>query len=308
MSEPLRIPRRAIVGMLLGSALISTAAPLARASEAESLTAAFYRMVVGAVALALIAALRSEPLWTTRRAFLRAAPAGIFFTFDLYLWHESIAIVGPGLATILVNLQVVLLGIAGFLVYKERVTWRFYAGTALILPGVWLLVGASQAPGQALPTDGILYGLGAAAAYAGFVLSLRSLQSDPDSPAPSVNLGYASVWTAMGSVALALITGQTDFWVIESPRMAITLMAYGVVCQAIGWLVITRAAPSLPAALVGLFLLLQPTLAFVWDVAFFDRATSWFDVAGLTLVLVGVFLASFRKAPVSSRSVSAPSE
>lgn len=295
MSTAVRIPRRAIVGMLTGAVMISTAAPLVKAAEAEPLTAAFYRMVVGAVALILIAVLRGESPAAGWRHFFRAAPAGLFFTFDLYLWHESIGLVGPGLATILVNLQVILLGIAGFLVFKESVTWRFYAGIACIVPGVWLLIGAGH--GDATFGRGVIYGLLAAVAYAGFVLSMRLTQSAKDSPPPSINLAYASIWTGMGTVVLALSTGVFDFWRIPSPKIGLLLLAYGVVCQAIGWLMITRSSPNLPAALIGLFLLIQPALSFVWDVAFFGRATSWLDVFGMTAVLVGVFLASFRRAP-----------
>ena len=231
---------------------------------------------------------------------LRAAPAGLFFTADLFLWHESIALVGPGLATILVNLQVIVLGVAGFLVFKERVTWRFYAGIACIVPGVWLLVGMGSGAGADGFGKGVVYGLLAAVAYAGFVLSMRTTQSAEDSPAPSVNLAYASIWTGLGTAVLALVTGATDFLFVPSPRVALLLIAYGVVCQAFGWLLITRAAPNLPAALVGVFLLLQPALAFVWDVAFFGRTTAWSDVVGLTAVLVGVFFASFRKAPTAT--------
>jgi drug/metabolite transporter (DMT)-like permease len=283
--------------MLAGAVMISTAAPLVRAAEAPTLTAAFYRMVVGTIALFLIAKLRGETLSSDWRHVVRALPAGVFFTFDLYLWHESILLVGPGLATILVNLQVLILGAAGFLVFKERVTWRFYAGIAFILPGVWMLVGLGSGASSETFGRGVIYGLMAAAAYAGFVLSMRVTQSAEDGPAPSVNLAFASMWTGVGSVVLAMLTGEWSFWVISSPKVALLLLAYGVVCQSIGWLLITRASPQLPAALVGLFLLVQPALAFVWDVAFFDRATSWFDVVGILLVLLGVFMASFRKAP-----------
>ena len=52
--------------------------------------------------------------------------------------------------------------------------------------------------------------------------------------------------------------------------------------------------PLLPASLVGLLLLLQPTLSFVLDVILFSRPTSGLDWIGLALSLLGIFLASVR--------------
>ena len=49
---------------------------------------------------------------------------------------------------------------------------------------------------------------------------------------------------------------------------------------------------SVPLAVAGLFmiLLLQPSLSFVWDVLFFNRATSTLAWAGVLLALSGICL------------------
>jgi drug/metabolite transporter (DMT)-like permease len=47
---------------------------------------------------------------------------------------------------------------------------------------------------------------------------------------------------------------------------------------------------KLEAALIGLILLLQPTLAFVWDVLFFARPAMPLEVLGVLLTLVAIYL------------------
>ena len=55
-----------------------------------------------------------------RRARLIAWMAGVFFAADLVLWHNAIEQVGAGLATVLGNTQVVLVGLLAWLLLGER--------------------------------------------------------------------------------------------------------------------------------------------------------------------------------------------
>ena len=53
---------------------------------------------------------------------------------------------------------------------------------------------------------------------------------------------------------------------------------------------ITSSLNQVPVSQVGLALLLQPALSFVWDVWFFDRGFSALEAAGAALVLVAIWL------------------
>jgi drug/metabolite transporter (DMT)-like permease len=68
------------------------------------------------------------------------------------------------------------------------------------------------------------------------------------------------------------------------------LLAYGVTAQVVGWLLISRGLPHVEAGRAGLILLLQPSLAFVWDILFFHRPTDAADVTGAVLALVAIYL------------------
>ena len=64
-----------------------------------------------------------------RRAVRLAAIAGIFFAGDLTFWHHAIEYVGAGLATVLGNLQVLIVGViflglvAGQVLREPVVRW-----------------------------------------------------------------------------------------------------------------------------------------------------------------------------------------
>jgi drug/metabolite transporter (DMT)-like permease len=69
-----------------------------------------------------------------------------------------------------------------------------------------------------------------------------------------------------------------------------SLVALGLMSQTVGWLIITHSLPRIPAAIAGLILLLQPSLAFVWDVIFFDRQTSTMAWSGVALALSAIYM------------------
>jgi len=104
-----------------GALTIAFSAILVHQADVHPATAAVYRCAFALPLLGLLA-------WRERRRFGPRAPgqqrlamaAGLFFAVDLICWHQAIADVGAGLATVLGNLQVVLVGFTAWLVLSER--------------------------------------------------------------------------------------------------------------------------------------------------------------------------------------------
>ena len=141
---------------------------------------------------------------------------------------------------------------------------------------------------------GVLCGLGAAACYAGFLLSIRKLQADQQGATIFSVLTMVSLTTA-AILALEVLRSGASFVIPDHQSLA-ALMALGFFSQFAGWIMITNALPFVRASLSGLILLLQPALAFVWDVLFFQRPTSLLNWAGVSIALVAIYLGTFRPA------------
>jgi drug/metabolite transporter (DMT)-like permease len=77
---------------------------------------------------------------------------------------------------------------------------------------------------------------------------------------------------------------------IPDTESILSLLAYGIVCQALGSLLITRGLMLVRAALAGLILLLQPVLAYIWDILFFAKPMSAAELSGAVLALAGIYL------------------
>ena len=73
------------------------------------------------------------------------------------------------------------------------------------------------------------------------------------------------------------------------------VFAYAILCQLIGWYLITKSLTKFSISTAGFILLLQPGLSFIWDVLFFHRTTSGIEYIGLSITLVAIYLSASSK-------------
>ncbi len=284
--------RGAVVRMGVGAAMLSSTSIFVALAHVPPTVSAFYRMLFGGVVLLAWVALRGQ--W--RKIHLRdiglALLPALGFAADLAQWHHSILWVGPGVATLLTNVQVFLLALVGALFYRERLARGFVPGMLLAMAGLWLLVGVHWEVLDERHRLGVWLGLGSALAYTLYLLSFRSALSGRTHMSAAQLLGLMSLLSAVLLWLLGWWRG--DSFALHGLRNWSALLGLGLFGQVLAWLLIVRAMPNLPASLVGLLLLLQPSLAFVLDVLLFHRATSVADWLGLVLALAGILLGAWR--------------
>lgn len=279
--------------LFAGAFLISFSPVFVRLVSVSPTASGFWRTLIGGVALSLWIVLARQRRWPGRLAWGALGAAAAFFAFDLWFWHRSILLIGPGLSTLLANLQVFFMIAAGIVLFRERPRPMQILAALLAVVGLALVLGRDWfdlAPGY---RAGVMLGMLTALSYAGYLLSLKRARRDVDDPLPAVEVAIVSLVVAslLGVAVLVegnslAVTGARDFgW----------LLAYGVLAHACGWLLIASSLTVVTAAQVGLALLLQPALSMVWDVSFFGRTLSVIEFGGLALTLLAIFLGSQRK-------------
>ena len=289
-----QLPRAALVQMILGAAAISTTSIFVKLAHVGPTLSGFYRMGMGGVMLliGLIALGQWRRVRLAEIGWLLVP--GVAFAIDLMLWHRSILYVGPGVATLLGNFQVFLMALAGFVLYRERLGWQFLAGIALAFVGLYLLVGLEWSAAGAQYRLGVILGIVTGIAYAIYMLTTRHAQrSGYILLAPAQLLCVSSLLSAVVLGIAAL--GEGESFVIPDSQSWAALLGLAFCGQVLGWVLLTRAMPQLPASTIGLLLLLQPALSFVFDVIVFSRPTQAVDWIGVALALAGIFVGSYRR-------------
>lgn len=284
--------------VVLGALVISFSPVIVRLTSVESTTAGFYRNLIGGLILAGVALARGHRLKFSWRHWRVAVISALFFAVDLASWHRSVNAVGPGLGTILNSLQVFGMAAVGVMVFKERLSLRLIISLPMAFAGIYLLVGLTRFQADMDYRSGVLYGLLSGGAYIGFALALRQLQVGQTTKEQTANLALLSLICAVVMGTMAWFQGE---------QMALVgledwsyMLAYAVLGQALGWLLISSGLPRIPASQAGLLLLLQPALAFVWDMVLLGRPTTWLELVGAVMALGAIYLGSTRSRPLAN--------
>jgi drug/metabolite transporter (DMT)-like permease len=279
-----------VVAGLAGALAIAFSAIFVRLSEASPSTAAVFRCAYAVPILIALAA------WETRRYGPRprrdrliGAGAGVLFAIDLVFWHHSIANVGAGLATVLGNLQVLLVAFGAWAVLGERPGRRLVAAIPVVLTGAVMISGVFESGAYGKdPALGAIYGLLTTIAYAGFLLVLRQVNRDVRRPAGPLLDATAS--SAVVAALSGVVVGDLDL--VPSWPGHGWLLLLAVSSQVVGWLLISVSLPRLPAALTSVLLLVQPATTVLLAFVILGERPSALQLAGVAVVLAGVCLAT----------------
>jgi drug/metabolite transporter (DMT)-like permease len=283
---------RPVVAATAGALTIAFSAILVRLSHATPSTAAVFRCAYALPVLGVLAAVerrRYGPRSTHDRRL--AVIAGAFFAVDLICWHHAIGDVGAGLATVLGNSQVVLVGLLAWLVLSERPSSRVVASVPVVLIGVVLISGViGQGAYGRDPTRGVVFGLLTGLTYAGFILVLR--QGNTDLRRPAGPLFDATASATVFALIGGAIVGDLDL-VPTWPGHG-WLATLALTSQVLGWLLISVSLPRLPAALTSVLLTIQPVGSVLLGIAIFSESPSAAQLGGVAVVLSGVLVANLR--------------
>jgi drug/metabolite transporter (DMT)-like permease len=285
-----------VVAVLVGAVAIAFSGILFRLSHASASTGAFYRCFLALPPLWLLARHETRRYGrAARRATALAWLAGAFFAADLVLWHNGIEQVGAGLATVLGNTQVVMVGLLAWALLGERPHRSSLAAIPIVGVGVLLISGVVESGAYGKnPGLGVVFGITTAIAYSGFLLALR--QGSRDLRRPAGPLYTATLAATIGCAAIGAAVGDLDL----TPSWAAFgwLLLLALSSQVVGWLLISTSLPRLPAVTSSILLTFQPVCSVVFAALIVDESPSKLQLAGAGCILLGLLTATVgREAP-----------
>jgi drug/metabolite transporter (DMT)-like permease len=285
-----RVGDRPIAVALLGACAIAFSGILYVKADVSPETGAFFRCLYALPPLWLLVWFEDRALGKReRRQRAFAWLAGAFLGVDLLFWHHAIEAVGAGLATVLANTQVVLVGLVAWALLGERPARSALAAIPLAALGVVLISGVLEdgAYGDD-PLLGAVLGLLAGAAYTGFLLALRHGSRDLRRLAGP--LYDATLASAVVLLPLGLIQGDLDLTPSASANAWLVFLA--LTNQVAAWLLITTSLPRLPAVLTSILLTLQPVASVFFAALLLSERPSALQLVGTVAILAGLVVAS----------------
>ncbi len=285
---------------VLAACVLGFAAILVRLAEdagAGPQTAAFWRFALAAGPLLLALAIREAragraaapdgPTPSAAPAYVFLVLSGVLFAGDMATWHAGIVRTTAANATLLATLAPVVVAVAAWILFGERITGGFVLGAALAVAGAAALSGATFSytdPDERLSRligDGL--SLLTAFWYGSYMLAVKAARR-------SHSALVVMVWVTL----------------VGAPLMAITTLAFGEdfsPAEPIGWLWLlilgvgvhvggqgglAYALGKLPAGATSIVVLLQPVVSAAAAWILFAEALGPLQLAGAALVIAGI--------------------
>lgn len=283
---------------VIGVAFISFSSTLVKLADSSPNTVTFFRALY---AIPILWVIWVPVRATDRRSSkerLVAVAAGLILSVDLMLFHAAIDAIGAALGIVLANMQVLFVAFLAYVVYRDRPSRAAAIALPIVLIGAALLSGLGRADSYGdQPALGVILGLGAAVAYASFILLFR--RANLGSASPSGPLLDATYGAAVGALVLGFFDSGFDLVPSWPSHGWLVLMAFMV--QVVGWLLIGATLPLLPALAGSFLILLQPVLGLIWGTTLLNEDISLIQALGVLLILGGIALVT-SKGSVRPRS------
>ncbi len=278
-------PLKAYLALALGLLIIGFSAIFVRLANAPGPVVAFYRMTFGAIFLSIPFArnLRKHmPL--PRRAIWLALLAGAFFGADLAAWTTGVVISDATLPTLFANTNPLWVGIGAALLFKEKLTGKFWLGVLIAISGAVIILGVGHTVTDA-SNQGAYLGLLAGVFYGSYFLVAQKGRDVLD----------ATSFFWLGTVSSAIFLLIVNL-VLQQPLTGyagatwMNFLAQGLIIQAGGWFLVGYAQGYLPASLVSPTMLGQPVLTAIIAGPMLGEILDISDILGGVTVLLGILL------------------
>jgi drug/metabolite transporter (DMT)-like permease len=276
--------RVAFLCLLAGGCAIAFAPIFVRLADTGPVASAFWRCALAVPILwAIVLAHRTPGEKLSRWPLLGA---GLFFAGDLGVWHWSIVWTSVANSTLLANLAPIFVTLAGWLLWRRKVTRAFLVGMFIAIAGMFVLVGPNFAVGGTRLLGDALGAL-TAVFYAGYFLPIKVAR---DAGASTARLmAWSTTITAIVLLPIALVSPQP--FLPSSAHGWLVLAGLALVTQILGQGLIAYAFAHLPASLSSVSLLIQPVMATLFAWRLFNEPVGPVQFVGGAVVLAGIWLA-----------------
>ena len=283
--------KKALVALFVGAVCISLSPIFVRLSDLGPSASAFYRTGLAVPILLIwgffLRAGHRQPKLAPRngREAWLLILAGAFFAGDLAFWHRSIELTSVANATLFPSLSPVLVTIAAYYLFGERITRGFLLGLFIAVVGAMIIVSDSfEQDGDHVTGD--MLGLVTAFFYAGYLLVVAKLRQ-------TTGVLIIMIWSSAISGLLLLllcVVQGVDLTPASFSGWAVLIGLAGI-SQAGGQGLIAYALAHLPVSFSSVGLLLQPALAALLAYVILFEAIGFWQGIGVVVILTGIYLA-----------------
>ena len=136
---------------------------------------------------------------------------------------------------------------------------------------------------------GVLFGLLTAATYAGYIISMKSIDHNAEvNSDPIFNLMFVSLVSA--GLLFLYSTIEQESLSINGSSNLFWMISYSIFSHVLGWFFILNGLQKITAVSAGIILLTQPILSYVWEILIFQKIILPIELLGIVSVLLAMMI------------------
>ncbi|MCH8569864.1 DMT family transporter [Nesterenkonia sp. AY15] len=285
-------PARGVALMVVGTLAMAASAAMISAIEGEPLSVAAWRCLLAVPMLLPLAAWellrRRGRAKLSRRTLVGALIAGVALGVDYSFYNTSINMIGPGIATVLINVQVVILPLIAWAMEGVRPMRQLALIIPLMLAGVALTAGALDLGNVQLA--GVLAGLAAGTGYALYLAIIRRTAPKESRRHKSAPFTILSLVCLSAGVTTALAaTGLGRLEVPEGLGGWGAMLALAFVGQVLTYLCFNVAMTAISETASSTLMLLSAVFAVALAAVLFADIPSAWQLMGCAMIIGGAW-------------------
>lgn len=282
-------PVRGSFLVLLGSFAMAASAAMISYIGAEPISTAAWRCLLAVPMLAPFVLWELKrvkiPEALPKRTLIGAALGGIAIGIDYGFYNISIMSVGAGIATVLINIQVVVLPLFAWAIEGKRPAKALAGIIPVMLIGVALTAGAFGS--AQLSLFGVIAGLIAGLGYATYLGIIRRTAASTLRPAPLTVLSIVCLSAGVTTFIAAAVSGRLEF--PDSGEQWLWFLALAFVGQVVVYLCLNIAMTGLPETLSSALMLTGPIFALGLGALFFTEIPTGWQIIGCAMIILGAW-------------------
>ncbi len=249
---------------------------------------AFFRFVLASLAMFLVALFKKPQKLARQDAFRLIAGGAIGIPVYFIMENNGLKLTTAGMASMIIAIIPVLNALTGFLFFKEKNTWRSWAGVAFSFLGVYLIVsyGVGSSGGIAGGTlEGNLLILMAAISWTVFTRVNAPLLKKYN----SFTVNFYQILAGTFLLGFLALPGGINLTVFV-PIVVANLLYLGILSSALAYFLYLFALKSLGTTSVTTFINLIPVFGVLGGVFILGEVVFPGQILGGLVVILGVVL------------------
>ena len=316
MEKPVSTGRAALI-LMIGVVALAFSAIMVKESNFDPGVSSFLRTSIAVVVLLPFAWSEIKKKgWMNKKGAWIAFGAGLFLGVDFIAWNYSTYLVGAGISSVLLNLQIIILPLLALIIDKYAVEKRFWVLVPIMIIGIILTGGVleeaapnavSHVYGVPIALLGTIFGSTSGVCYGAYLYTSR--KSGTINPGRYVQ-PLVLVCTAQALVAVIFMFFSergfdlthgilnadgslppkpiTDFGAPIGGYEWFIMIVLAVTAQAMAWTFVQYGSVHMDPTMTAGLLLLSPVSTVFIAAGLLDEIPSFLQVMGVVVVLGAV--------------------